>query len=51
MALPSSSLHHSFETRLGRSTLDPADPGLKQGWVEEKTGKEKTRCDPADPTS
>jgi hypothetical protein len=27
-----------------------ADPGLKPGQVEEKIGKEKTRCDPADPT-
>jgi hypothetical protein len=27
-----------------------ADPGLKQGQVEEKTGKEKTQCDLADPT-
>jgi hypothetical protein len=24
-----------------------ADPGLKPGRVEEKTGEEKTRCDPA----
>jgi hypothetical protein len=27
-----------------------ADSGLKPGQVEEKIGKEKTRCDPADPT-
>jgi len=29
--------------------LDPADPGLELGRVEEKTGKGKTRCDPARP--
>jgi hypothetical protein len=31
---------------------DPArrvDPGLEPGWVEEKIGKEKTRCDLAKP--
>jgi hypothetical protein len=22
-----------------------ADPKLEPGWIEEKTGKEKTRCD------
>ena len=32
-----------------RLTWDPADPGLEPGWVEEKIGKEKTRCDPVDP--
>jgi len=26
-----------------------ADPGLESGWIEEKTGEEKLRCDPADP--
>jgi hypothetical protein len=29
--------------------LDPArriDPGLELNWIEEKTGKEKIRCDP-----
>jgi len=35
------SSEHGFETRLG-----PADdPGLEPGRVEEKTWKEKTRCD------
>ena len=27
------------------------DPGLKPGRVEEKIGKEKTRCDPVDPVT
>jgi len=27
--------------------LDPADPGLEPGRVEEKTGEGKTWCDPA----
>jgi hypothetical protein len=36
-----------FKTRLGRSTRDPANQGLEPGRVEEKTGEEKTRCDPA----
>jgi len=40
---------HSFKTRPGGSTRDPADPGLEPGRVEEKTGKEKIRCEPADP--
>jgi hypothetical protein len=39
---------HSFKTWPGGLTWDPADPGLKPGWVEEKTKKEKTRCEPAD---
>jgi hypothetical protein len=32
--------------------LKPArqvDPGLESGWVDEKTGKEKTKCDLVDP--
>jgi hypothetical protein len=33
---------HSFKTRL--------DPGLEPGWVKEKIGEEKTRCDPANPS-
>jgi hypothetical protein len=38
---------HSFETRPGPTGRPgtPADPG----WVDEKTGEGKTRCDPADP--
>jgi hypothetical protein len=28
-------------------TQDPADPGPEPGQVEEKIGKEKTRCDSA----
>jgi len=31
-------IDHSFKTRLGGSTRDPADPGLKSGRVDEKTG-------------
>jgi len=37
---------HSFKTRPDGSTRDPADPGLELSRVEEKTGKEKTLCDP-----
>jgi len=37
---------HSFETRPGGSTRDPADPGLELGRVEEKIGEGKTWCDP-----
>ena len=36
--------NHSFETRPGGSTWDPR---LEPGRVEEKTGEEKTRYDPA----
>jgi hypothetical protein len=35
--------------RPGESTREPANPGLELGRVEEKTGEEKTRCDPARP--
>jgi hypothetical protein len=40
---------HNFETRLGGSTWDPANPGLEPGRVEEKMGEGKTRCDLARP--
>jgi hypothetical protein len=40
---------HSFETRSGESTWDPADPGLELGRGEEKIEKGKNRCDPARP--
>jgi len=33
--------------QLGRSIRDPADLKLELGRVEEKTGEEKTQCDPA----
>jgi hypothetical protein len=36
-------IYHSFKTRPGGSTWNP---GLKPGRVEEKTGEEKTQCDP-----
>ena len=39
-------LHHSFETRPGRSTRDPTNPGLERGRVEEKIGKVMNQCDP-----
>ena len=39
-------LHHNFETRPGKSTRDPTDPGLKRGRVEEKIGKVMNQCDP-----
>jgi polyphosphate kinase len=39
-------LHYSFETRPGRSTRDPTDPGLEPGRVEEKIGKVINQCDP-----
>jgi len=32
---------HSFKTRPGGSTQDPAYPGLELSRVEEKTGEEK----------
>ena len=40
------SIKHSFETQLGGSTQDLADPGLEPGWVEIKIGEGKTRRDP-----
>jgi hypothetical protein len=40
---------HSFETRSGESTWDPADPGLELGRGEEKIEEGKNRCDPARP--
>jgi hypothetical protein len=39
---------HNFETRLGGSTWDPANPGLEAGRIEEKIGKGKIRCNLAD---
>jgi hypothetical protein len=36
-------IYHSFKTRPGGSTWDPE---LEPGRVEEKTGEEKTQCDP-----
>jgi len=39
-------LEHSIETRPGRSTRYPTNPGLEPGRVEEKMGEEKTWCDP-----
>jgi len=38
---------HSFETRPGKSTQDPADPGLKPGRVK----KIREVKNPAEPTS
>jgi len=40
---------HSFEIQPSRSTRDPARPGLKLDWVEEKIKEEKTRYDPVNP--
>jgi hypothetical protein len=37
---------HSFETRPGGSTRDPADPELEPGGVNEKIGKVMTRQNP-----
>jgi hypothetical protein len=39
---------HSFETRPGGSTRDPAESRLEPGRVQEKIGEEKTRCDLVD---
>jgi len=39
-------IRYSSETRPGKLTRNPADPGLESGRVEEKIGKEKTWCDP-----
>jgi hypothetical protein len=46
LIMPHKMYWYSFKIRPGGSTRDPADPGLESGRVEEKTGKEKTRCDP-----
>ena len=42
-----SAWEHSFETRPGPA----GQPELEPGRVEEKTGEEKTRCDPTDPVT
>jgi hypothetical protein len=42
------SCKHSFKIQPDGSTRDSADQGLEPGRVEEKTGEEKTRYDPAD---
>ena len=44
-------IRHSFETRPGPAGRSGTrlTPGLELGRIEEKTGKKKTRCDPARP--